>query len=104
MLRTMVTDTPFEQRWVLQGRLCGQWAVDLERRWEETRNSRQGRRCFVDVDDVTSVDATGESLLVQMLSDGAQVVASRVYIKHLVESLLVGNVRPGGKETECQTR
>jgi outer membrane protein TolC len=27
MLRTMITDTPFEQRWVVQGRLCGQWAV-----------------------------------------------------------------------------
>jgi len=29
----MITDTPFEQKWVLQGRLCGQWAVDLKEKW-----------------------------------------------------------------------
>jgi hypothetical protein len=34
MLRTMITDTPFEQRWVLQGRLCNRWAADLKERWE----------------------------------------------------------------------
>lgn len=87
MLRAMTTDTPFEQRWVLQGRLCGEWAADLAQQWEKTRSTRQGRRCIVDVDDVVSVDDKGERLLRQMMSDGCQVVANRVYIKHVVESL-----------------
>ncbi len=89
MLRTMITDTPFEQRWVLQGRLAGPWVVDLEQQWEETRHARQGRRCVVDLEDVTWVDSAGERVLMQMLSDGCELVASRAYMKHLLESLKV---------------
>lgn len=87
MLRTMITDTPFEQRWVVQGRLRGQWALDLQRQWEETRNARQGRRCVVDLEDVTCVDSIGESVLLQMVTDGSQVVASRAYMKYVLQSL-----------------
>ena len=83
----MITEMPFEQRWVLQGRLCGQWAVDLKQRWEETRKARQWRRCVIDLEDVSSVDSTGESVLFQMLKEGAQAVASRAYMKHLLENL-----------------
>ena len=87
MLRTMITDTPFEQRWVVQGRLGGQWALDLQRQWEETRNARQGRRCVIDLEDVTCVDSIGESVLLQMVTDGSQVVASRAYMKYVLQSL-----------------
>lgn len=90
MLRAMITDTPFEQRWVLQGRLCGEWATDVAQQWATTRSTRQGRRCVVDVDDVVSVDEKGEQLLLEMMSEGCQVIAHRVYIRHLLESLEEG--------------
>jgi len=60
MLRTMISDTPFEQTWVLQGRLCGQWALDLKQRWDAMRNERQGRKCVVDLEDLINVDSDGE--------------------------------------------
>jgi len=87
MLRTMITDTPFEQKWVLQGRLCGQWAADLQQKWAETLSVRSGRKCVVDLEDVTSVDKAGEGVLLQMLSEGVHVIATRAYMRHLVESL-----------------
>jgi anti-anti-sigma regulatory factor len=87
MLRAMITDTPFEQRWVLQGRLCGVWAADLAQQWQKSRSTRQGRRCVVDVEDVVSVDGKGKELLLQMMSEGSEVAARRVYMKHLLESL-----------------
>jgi len=87
MLRTMISDTPFEQTWVLQGRLCGQWAVDLQRRWKAARNERQGRKCIVNLEDVTYMDSDGQTLLQQMLDEGCQLVASRVYTKYVLESL-----------------
>jgi hypothetical protein len=90
MLRAMVTDTPFEQRWVLQGRLCGEWAADVTQQWAKTRSTRQGRRCVVDVDDVIWVDEKGEQLLLQMMSESCQIVAHRVYMNHLLESLKEG--------------
>ena len=87
MLRAMITDTPFEQRWVLQGRLCGEWAAEVTQQWAKTRSTRQGRRCVVDAEDVVSVDDKGEQLLLQMLSEGCEVVTSRAYMKHLLKSL-----------------
>src|SRR5580693_5790252 len=88
MLRTMITDTPFEQKWVLQGRLCKQWAVDLKERWESTHRAG-GRKCIVDLEDVISVDTIGEAVLLQMLVEGALLLASRAYMKDILESLRV---------------
>jgi ABC-type transporter Mla MlaB component len=83
----MITDTAFEQKWVLQGRLSGQWAADLKEQWERSRSTREGRRCAVDLEDVISVDDAGERLLLEMITDGAVFLASRAYMKHLLESL-----------------
>jgi hypothetical protein len=87
MLRTMITDSPFEQKWVLQGRLCGQWAADLKERWESTWSTRKGRRCTINLEDVISVDAQGEDVLLEMVAEGAALFASRAYMKHILESL-----------------
>jgi hypothetical protein len=87
MLRTMITDTPFEQRWVLQGRLCKQWATDLKERWDSTRSTRIGRKCTVDLEDVISVDTQGEGVLLEMVTEGAALFATRAYMKHILESL-----------------
>jgi anti-anti-sigma regulatory factor len=89
MLRTVITDAPFEQRWVLQGRLCGQWAIDIRNEWEETRSSREGRTCVVNLEDVISVDSVGEKALLQMATEGARLASSRAYMKHLLASLRV---------------
>ena len=77
MLRTVITDTPFEQKCVLQGRLSWQWVADLKERWESTRSTRKGRRCIVDLEDVISVDTQGEDLLLEMVAEGAMLFASR---------------------------
>jgi len=85
----MITEGPFEQKWVLQGRLRGQWAIDLKDRWAETRSSRAGRACVVDLGDVISVDQAGESVLLEMASEGARLIASRAYMKYVLEGLCV---------------
>jgi ABC-type transporter Mla MlaB component len=87
MLRTMISDTPFEQRWVLQGRLCSEWAADLKERWESTRSARIGRKCIVDLEDVILVDTQGEAVLLEMVTDGAALLATRAYMKDKLESL-----------------
>ena len=89
MLSTMITDTPFEQKWVLQGRLSWQWVADLKERWESTRSTRKGRRCIVDREDVISVDTQDEDLLLEMVAEGAILFASRSYMKHILESFHV---------------
>ena len=104
MLRTMITDTPFEQKWVLQGRLCGVWALDLQEKWLSTRSAREGRKCAVDLEDVIFVDGKGECVLLEMASEGAVLRASRAYMKHVLESLKEKQ-RQISKETEkCQSK
>lgn len=89
MLRTMISEAPFTQKWILHGRLCGQWAADLKERWEQARGARSGCQCIVDLEDVTAVDCLGESTLLEMALEGARFVASRAYMKSIIESLHV---------------
>lgn len=104
MLRTMITDTPFEQKWVLQGRLCGVWALDLQEKWLSTKSTREGRKCAVDLEDVVSVDGNGERVLLQMATEGAALRASRAYMKHVLESLKEQH-RQISKETQpCEPK
>jgi anti-anti-sigma regulatory factor len=87
MLRTTITEEPREQRWTLQGRLCGQWAADLKEKWEETRDTRVGRNCVVDLEDVMTVDRTGKSALLEMAMEGARLIARRAYMKFILEEV-----------------
>jgi anti-anti-sigma regulatory factor len=87
MFRTMITETPFQQKWILQGRLCGRWAADLKEQWEKTRSTRKGRQCAIDLEDVAFVDGEGEQVLLEMASEGAILLASRAYMRDVLESL-----------------
>ena len=104
MLRTMITDTPFGQKWVLQGRLCGVWALDLQEKWLSTRSAREGRKCAVDLEDVIFVDAKGECVLLQMASEGAVLRASRLYMKHFLESLKEKQRQISEETQACQSQ
>jgi len=104
VLRTMITDTPFEQEWVLQGRLSGVWALDLQEKWLSTRSAREGRKCAVDLKDVIFVDRKGECVLLQMASEGAVLRASRAYMKHVLDSLKEQQRQISKETQECQSK
>jgi hypothetical protein len=100
----MITDTPFEQKWVLQGRLCGVWALDLQEKWLSARSSREGRKCAVDLEDVIFVDSKGERVLLQMALEGAALRASRAYMKHVLESLKQQQRQISKEKQTCQPK
>jgi anti-anti-sigma regulatory factor len=100
----MITDTPFEQKWVLQGRLSGMWALDLQEKWLSTRSAREGRKCAVDLKDVIFVDRKGECVLLQMASEGAVLRASRAYMKHVLDSLKEQQRQISKETQECQSK
>ena len=87
VLKINITDLPDEQRWSLQGQLVGQWAAGLRLTWREKRHEGDTRKCIVELIDVTFVDQTGEAVLAEIMSRGAELVASDVYIKHLLRNL-----------------
>ena len=87
MLRITITDLPNEQRWSLQGQLVGQWAVELQSTWRDARQAGDGRKCVVELGEVTSIDRTGEAVLAEIMSQGAEFIAGDVYTEHLLRNL-----------------
>ena len=87
MLKITITETPTEQRFILQGRLTESCVSELRSSWTNARDARGGRRCIVDLDDVTFIDQSGVSVLLEMLGPDVQFVSSGVCTKQLLSDL-----------------
>ena len=85
MLKITITNTVKEERWTLQGRLVAPWVDELKACWKRARRAAQRQRCIVNLDEVTFIDKSGERVLRSMSHQGAQFVASDVYIKHVLD-------------------
>jgi hypothetical protein len=87
MLRITVVEEAAEERWILQGRLTKRSTAELVSSWRAS-TARPAVRCrVVDLNEVTSIDKTGEEALSMMVHDGATFVASGVYTCHLLDQL-----------------
>ena len=87
MLKIALVDTPGEQKIVLSGTLVGPWIGELQKLWEQSRRQLGGRRCVVDLNDVTVIHQTAHALLATMVNDGAELVASGMVNRWLIEAL-----------------
>ena len=87
MLKITITDSHDKQTWSLQGQLVGQWAAELKSTWREERHAGDTRRCIVELTELTSIDRKGEAVLAEIMSQGAEFIASDVYSKHLLRNL-----------------
>ena len=87
MLKITVTNTATVERWTLQGRLVVPWVNELKTSWKRARRAIRRRTCIVNLDEVTFIDKGGERMLRSMSKQGAQLVASDVYVKHVLNRL-----------------
>jgi DNA phosphorothioation-dependent restriction protein DptG len=85
VLKITRTETPIEEKWTLQGRLVGLWVSELRRTWKETHRTEENLKCVVDLNEVTFIDKKGERLLQTMSKEGAQFIATGIYIKHFLQ-------------------
>lgn len=85
VLKITRTETPTEEKWILQGRLVGLWVGELRRSWKKTRRTDNNRKCTVDLNEVTFIDKKGERLLRTMSNEGAQFIATGIYIKYVLQ-------------------
>jgi hypothetical protein len=85
VLKITRTETPDEEKWILQGHLVGLWVSELRRIWKETHRTDDNLKCIVDLNEVMSIDKAGERLLQTMSKQGAQFIATGVYIKHVLQ-------------------
>jgi hypothetical protein len=82
-----MTNSPEEHRWSLQGQLGGEWAAELRSTWRKAHIVGDTRKCIVELIEVTSIDRNGEEALFEIMSHGAEFIASDVYTKHLLQNL-----------------
>ena len=94
MLKITNCATDNEDRWTLSGQLAGLWVAELRSNWDQVRDRFRGRRCVIDLSDVTLIVENGEGLLGELRDEGAEFVARGVYTKHLLENLKSREERP----------
>jgi hypothetical protein len=61
------------------------WVSELRRTWKKTHRTDIELKCIVDLNEVTFIDKKGERLLQTMSKEGAQFIATGLYIKHVVQ-------------------
>jgi hypothetical protein len=87
MLKIAITDLPDEQRWSLQGQLVDPWAAEFRLTWKEVHHAGDTRRCVIELIEVASIDQSGEAVLAEIMSQGAEFISGDVYTKHLLRKL-----------------
>ena len=87
MLRITITETLTEQRWTLEGRLVRPWISELKSNWTRTEIARRERKCVVDLTDVTFIDTSGEKVLTEFSKEGAEFIATGMYIRDVVHNI-----------------
>ena len=87
MLKISFSETPAEERWILEGRLSGAWVRELRASWKKNHQTDKKRACIVDLNEVTFIDKTGEGLLRVLRDEGAQFISGGCYVRHIVKRL-----------------
>ena len=71
----------------LEGRLAGRWVQELEECWQRTAATQQKPIVRIDLTGVTFVDAGGQSCLVALHQQGAELVAADCLTKAIVAEI-----------------
>jgi len=87
MLKIDVAHTPTQERWTIRGRLVGPWVEKLKASWKSEHTKARGRRCVVDLNEVTFIDKNGERVLRFMSRQGARFLATDVCVRQVLDRL-----------------
>lgn len=87
VLKITIGETQSGSCWILQGQLAGPWVEELRKCWKTEHQTKNWGSCVVDLNDVTYIDQAGERLLRALCRKGAELVATGIYTKHLIEKV-----------------
>jgi len=90
MLKITITDTPTEQRITLSGKLVDPWIQELRRVWEQCRSVGAGRKLIFDLNDVIHIEESANTLLSEMMAEGAELVSDGGLNGWLIQALKDG--------------
>ena len=82
------------RRLLVEGTLAGDWVEVLEKSWLEAQTPRNGEPMRVDLSGVTWIDDKGRELLARMIRDGAELRATGVMTRAVIEEITAGEASP----------
>ena len=87
MIRISQIHEDSKQRLLVEGTLSGEWVEVLEDCWFEAQTARNGEPMRIDLSGVTYVDDKGRELLARMIQDGAELRATGVMTRAVIEEI-----------------
>lgn len=76
-----------KQGLLVEGTLSGEWVEVLEKCWLEAPHAPNGAPVRIDLSGVTFVDDKGRELLARMIQDGAELRATGVMTRAVIEEI-----------------
>jgi Spy/CpxP family protein refolding chaperone len=87
MFKVTTIDNQAQSVLMLEGSLVGPWLPELQRTWDETRQTHEGATLIVDLTHLTIVSQHGENILFQMMSQGARIVGKSFLAREVLKQL-----------------
>jgi outer membrane protein len=91
MMKATIERSGAETVVLVEGRIAGPWANELEQFWNELRASEGSRTITIELKDVTFIDEAGKNLLRRMAGEGATIRGGGCFIAAIVNSILLAN-------------
>lgn len=89
MLRITLHESESTIRMVLEGRVAGPWADELDRVWNETAPRLGSKKLAIDLSDLTYADSAGKNVLrVIFTQSDAKLVAASLGVKDLAAAIV----------------
>ena len=88
MLKITVHKDGTEQTLLVEGKLAGPWAAELESAWNQARQADRSRRIRVDITGVSLIDPGGEAALTAIIAEGARLIAKGAYSGYIAKQFM----------------
>ena len=95
MLKISILATLSHRRLVIEGKLVAPWVALLRSVRQKATADLNGRELVIDLEGLTAITEDGETILLELMQEGASLRSSGVFTKQVLERLacmIRGNV------------
>lgn len=87
MLRITTESSPEVFTFLVEGKLVGAWAKELEQSWRQNAASRENRVAIIDLSETQYIDSEGRRVLANLAGEGARFRTACPLIESMIESI-----------------
>ena len=87
MLRISTSDTRVQRRLILEGKLVEPWLGEFREVCRKAHETLEGRKLVIDLTDVTVISCEAESILSDLIVQGAKFSCGGILIRHVLKRL-----------------